>query len=1082
MEYVSATIRIEDNGVVKNENLTEREVMQTTEKKIFLGQNKGVIKSAEIPENIAKMENGKIEYGPVKDTAASTNTTWKTEGFIIKNKKTNGDPTKGKKGEIWLKDGEIRSWIKNGAIYTIFTFPEKRVSAQLENAGVNAKTLKESGGYIYLNAIIQVYENGKPTGEYYRTLEGIKSARDWKNTNDFEDRFDIQVEYKPVKQDVKIIFQALVNGKLVNLETVPQESVFTHSYFTTNGSNIPAKKIGSKTSKKYYLYQVHYKNPGIDKGIHGIEKTSLNPLNNYEAYNNELPRIRHRSFEVQQGGLEVYALYKEFKKMTAGEETMEGEIEEPILEAIIRAEERGNEQYEVEEGIPVTKNLYINGFTNEYLIKYRFKRVSGKKYYPVTIKRNYYLKWTQPVQNGEEITYIPQTQLRTVRKTYTVERTYSYWIVEQLHGYRVAKMELQNGAFPTEREWVEAKGDGTSEFIFKKSDTYIKEPKIEEYELSERWVSGGTVMPSIPYEDWSYEAEKYVPTIKVRNDHLIFKGKEYMGASWCEGETKQPEELPTITDVIDQDILYKKGITIPVMKANGFYESSGNVFYEAMIHVGSGSMGEQLTYPIQAINGVFIHTPVLCRANISDERKYNQLKNPNNVIASLILDREFQTSISTYGEHRDIKGYGEQDYRAFTYKKQVKFPFDVYDGERYCSAGNWLDIDGTATYYLPTWVTEGIYTIQYRCLSLNGVFHQGELHTEEYANFSEQNYTATDAITVQVVGRLYGFAIKDISDYPLWQSIFRKENSLEPSGNFYSVGVKDCNGKRTAQKELYTLPLFEKSYPQKELAGIMKSGYFIRFTVDTIGTMYGTDDYIRIKPKFYYMERDGSMRREVDVYYSETVNKEKWNFIKMGSPKDLTNQKSYKISEPYFSVSSQEKKRVCEYLGLTYEQWKNWEKPVFTYLNIMIPDSLRTFIGEKRRSGISPAEPVVGKSMQRWYGQYGIPSEIYVTEKDMDIQQYANAQGLLAQSDCWLKDGYLVLQFDIQTIKNKEIHLDYINEENEKKGYCNMWKLEGYSYEKEKVNGAKVSFESGDILVYDLQNSAARDYKIGGTH
>ena len=151
-------------------------------------------------EKIAKMENGEIKYGPVIDTAASTVTTWRTEGFTVKSKKTYGDPTKGKRGEFWLKDGNMKSWTEGKITLTSFTFPQNKVTKQLQNAGINAQTLKESGGYVYLNAIIQVYENGKPTGEYYRTLEGIKHARGWHNPNDFDDRFDIEIQYAPSNQ------------------------------------------------------------------------------------------------------------------------------------------------------------------------------------------------------------------------------------------------------------------------------------------------------------------------------------------------------------------------------------------------------------------------------------------------------------------------------------------------------------------------------------------------------------------------------------------------------------------------------------------------------------------------------------------------------------------------------------------------------------------------------------------------------------------------------------------------------------------------------------------------------------------
>ena len=199
-------------GQQVEEDQFSKEKKEEKNRKASIAFSKTKSQSDQEKEKIASMKNGEIKYGPVIDTAASTVTTWRTEGFTVKSKKTYGDPIKGKRGEFWLKDGNVKSWTEGKITLTSFTFPENKVTKQLQNAGINAETLKESGGYVYLNAIIQVYENGKPTGEYYRTLEGIKHARGWNNPNDFDDRFDIEIQYAPANQKVTLIFKALVNG------------------------------------------------------------------------------------------------------------------------------------------------------------------------------------------------------------------------------------------------------------------------------------------------------------------------------------------------------------------------------------------------------------------------------------------------------------------------------------------------------------------------------------------------------------------------------------------------------------------------------------------------------------------------------------------------------------------------------------------------------------------------------------------------------------------------------------------------------------------------------------------------------
>lgn len=94
-------------------------------------------------ENKAKMEDGEIKYGPIKDTSASSRTTWSTEGFTIKNKKTFGDPTKKPYGQFMLKSGYKQHYTEGDNIFVTFVIPEDVVSKQLDAADVNAKSLKD---------------------------------------------------------------------------------------------------------------------------------------------------------------------------------------------------------------------------------------------------------------------------------------------------------------------------------------------------------------------------------------------------------------------------------------------------------------------------------------------------------------------------------------------------------------------------------------------------------------------------------------------------------------------------------------------------------------------------------------------------------------------------------------------------------------------------------------------------------------------------------------------------------------------------------------------------------------------------
>ena len=69
-------------------------------------------------------------------------------------------------------------------------------------------------------------------------------------------------------------------------------------------------------------------------------------------------------------------------------------------------------------------------------------------------------------------------------------------------------------------------------------------------------------------------------------------------------------------------------------------------------------------------------------------------------------------------------------------------------------------------------------------------------------------------------------------------------------------------------------------------------------------------------------------------------------------------------------------------------------------------------------------------SMQTWYGQYTIPQKFYITTVDKlnavgGLEKYARNGHLSEDSDLWLKDGYLIIDFDITTKNGGNIHLSY---------------------------------------------------------
>ncbi|HEX3029689.1 MAG TPA: hypothetical protein VHT34_10390, partial [Clostridia bacterium] len=88
--------------------------------------------------------------------------------------------------------------------------------------------------------------------------------------------------------------------------------------------------------------------------------------------------------------------------------------------------------------------------------------------------------------------------------------------------------------------------------------------------------------------------------------------------------------------------------------------------------------------------------------------------------------------------------------------------------------------------------------------------------------------------------------------------------------------------------------------------------------------------------------------------------------------------------------------------------------------------------------------------------------------------------GLDGKEPIWLKNGYIIVNFDITTVKNGDFDhpfLSYYNAPN-----CNMWETEGYDYIKKDYSGAVFSLADGDTLFYYASKRSSDDYGSGVTH
>ena len=262
-----------------------------------------------------------------------------------------------------------------------------------------------------------------------------------------------------------------------------------------------------------------------------------------------------------------------------------------------------------------------------------------------------------------------------------------------------------------------------------------------------------------------------------------------------------------------RDVLYAASLKIPEEVKNGLYTSSGTITYQK-VYSFNPQNPDILTFDLNNINPVFVHTPVCVGLDISDDKTHNQKPNPADNASGLILGRSFTVNISNSGTHRDIKGYQTKDYTKYLKDREIRFGFDTYLGKdrsgTYLKAGTWHSLKSLGvsnsetelTFYTPSWVDEGLYDVDVRNIAYNDTV----MSTESKANLDYHNTVAETSMRVEVSGRIYDFAVTDITDIS-WEMFFRKApGSPEHTGKVFYTGPNNINGDLDRRKN-YFMPI-----------------------------------------------------------------------------------------------------------------------------------------------------------------------------------------------------------------------------------------------------------------------------------
>lgn len=545
---------------------------------------------------------------------------------------------------------------------------------------------------------------------------------------------------------------------------------------------------------------------------------------------------------------------------------------------------------------------------------------------------------------------------------------------------------------------------------------------------------------------------------------------------------------------------------------------------------------------------------------------------------TVVLDMEYRVKVSDNGYASSLPGYGAQNYARYLEKNsagnpymQVKFPFPVEMGitgadgskeTRYYLEGTWISLEvplstgeKVYTFLVPSWAHEYEAALtEFRSITINARANNKELDKQadktndsqaaiqrvvtphNYDPVKEKNYVAHSQQEMQIVGRLYGFRIVDISDYPTWQSVFRKydeerkEYSAAMNGNSYKPGTKNQNGFDTTKPQ-WVIPTIDGSHPVIANAGALGTGFKVRYRMESVGEYFSAQDAIEVTPECYYMNADGEYLQEdgtwskgtghrkwVDVYYNETIEGKKATLVKVGSEQDTVNQKRLNVTGEDFGILEKTIRKTAESLGISTEAL-NKATNQYSFGAIKMTPDMRVFVGDEHSTilkngesydfnpkmyhfaGLTPEEQsqylnghvddglleqlvsqdAILQSVQQWYGEYYLPSETFATVEDWETVKEKVGDDFTGTEDCWLQGGFLVVNFQPVLTTGGEDRLAYDNTHfvrvnGEKKATeCNMWEIEGYQKERTEYSGRKLNFSEGDVILYTLGGGSPAD-------
>lgn len=509
----------------------------------------------------------------------------------------------------------------------------------------------------------------------------------------------------------------------------------------------------------------------------------------------------------------------------------------------------GKENYHIERGIPTGESVYVNGDADAYAYRIHLSKIRVTLHIPICTNMIYELQY--PNKNGETV-----SRIRSINRWYYVIRQTEYWVIHTgeiayLNQILIDTYALEHGAAC---EVSPLKKDVS---ITKQGPyyTHIDIPRYDEMVSVGHKVLHGNGMcgiaPVIPDDNYSTEAQNAVGTVKGRSDRMIVGEYTLLSDQWG----MNGAGIGDMKFLNKRISFYREGYVILDSKANS--KKNTVSLTGEYIHMAE-HMGTEKKVAYQCDSKISIHTPVAVAIRGYSDKKNNQLVNPETEETVFVIGKTEKLQISFEGVHRNLLGYGSQNYKQYVKKTELQCPFDVYYQGRLVRAGTWFFVSSNlVSLYLPVGILEGRYRIQVRCYAKNYKAVEADLQkTGENVNLDFSEYGAASGVDVRVIGRVYGFHVGD-----------------------YYVGKKDENG--NLQNRDYILPKCVEPAGQEAVKYGVPEGK-VDFALLTVGDYWKESAQIEIMEQFYYV-MDGE-RIPVNLYtYEDGICKMRTNRITLGT-------------------------------------------------------------------------------------------------------------------------------------------------------------------------------------------------------